>query len=434
MTPVDVGTASKFIEAIKDLPSWLLTALAVAANLLLFAPFLSGGLPPEVRPWVLVAAVLFTILAVFKWVSVAMGALRAIRASRKAKKTFHLTPIAQRCVWSVHKQPDDSMTTQIGADFVVKNQTAGPLGLVGVRLIKPAIKGEVLQESIMVRAPRGNLYGMAYASDYRIPVGMALPARLDMTIRGIPRQAEGEALDVILGIKDDDGNEQRVKVTCKGRTAPKVIEKQISPEALYAFTDPVVKEVVSVLQAELSRYDKCGRRVGGLGSVHVVYRGTALTGMGTEAWTPNSAANQEIAADPETAELRSDNLAALVAYYGRLTTDDDRGQFISALTDRLDAGKGYLRVSYFIVCVLWKVGKLGKALDQAKAKLPQGESKDFGLSNVLMMLNGLLRYRHPDFTSDMLDQIERFMQGLNEYPFQIPQKLAAIRARRLASV
>jgi hypothetical protein len=43
----------------------------------------------------------------------------------------------------------------------------------------------------------------------------------------------------------------------------------------------------------------------------------------------------------------------------------------------------------------------------------------------------MLRYRHPDFTSEMLDEIERFLDGLNEHPFQIPEKLAAIRAARL---
>ena len=35
----------------------------------------------------------------------------------------------------------------------------------------------------------------------------------------------------------------------------------------YAITDRVEREVVSVLKAELHRYEICGRRVGGLGSV-----------------------------------------------------------------------------------------------------------------------------------------------------------------------
>jgi len=36
-----------------------------------------------------------------------------------------------------------------------------------------------------------------------------------------------------------------------------------------------------VLQAELARYDRCGRSVGGLGSVHLVYRGLLAVGAPT---------------------------------------------------------------------------------------------------------------------------------------------------------
>lgn len=429
----DVGTVSKFVEAIKDLPSWLLTALAVAANVLLFVPFVAAGLSAEFRPWVIVASVVFTLLALFKWISIGTGAVHTSMASRKARKTFHLTPIAQHCRWSVAKQGDDSMVTQITADFLVKNQTAAPIGLVGVRLLKPTIKGEVVHDSILVREPHGNMYGTAYASDHRIPPGAALPAHLLLRIRGVPRVDQQNPLVVVLGVADEDGHEQRVRVSCKGIPAPTNPAAPAALEPLYSITNRVVKEVVSVLQSELSRYDKCGRQVGGLGSVHIVYRGTAMTGMGSEMWIANSTANQEIAPDPEAAELRSDNLAALVGYYARLSADDDRRRFIAALLDRLDPGMGYLRVSYLIVCVLWKVGMLTEALDQAKARLPQGETKEFGLSNVLMMLNGLLRYRHPDFTPEMLDHIERFMHGMQEHPFQAPQKIAAIRARRLAT-
>jgi hypothetical protein len=67
----------------------------------------------------------------------------------------------------------------------------------------------------------------------------------------------------------------------------------------------------------------------------------------------------------------------------------------------------------------------------AKAHLPQGEIKAFGISNTLMMFNGLLRYRHTDFTNEMLDDLEKFLIGLNEHPFQIPEKIAAIRTLRL---
>lgn len=101
-----------------------------------------------------------------------------------------------------------------------------------------------------------------------------------------------------------------------------------------------------------------------------------------------------------------------------------------ALLSRMD-GKAYLRVTYFIVCVLWKIGRLREALERAKAQLTQGEIKMFGLSNTLMLFNGLLRSRYPDFTNNMLDDIEKFLLGLKEHPFQILEKIAAIRTARL---
>jgi hypothetical protein len=42
------------------------------------------------------------------------------------------------------------------------------------------------------------------------------------------------------------------------------------------------------------------------------------------------------------------------------------------------------------------------------------------------------RVPYPDFTNDMLDDIEKFLVGLKEHPFQIPEKIAAIRTARLA--
>ena len=118
-----------------------------------------------------------------------------------------------------------------------------------------------------------------------------------------------------------------------------------------------------------------------------------------------------------------------MAFYERLSTVEKEA-FASDLLARLD-GKAYLPVSYFIVLMLWRIGRFREALERAKSSLPQGEISVFGLSNVLMLFSGLLRYRHPDFTNEMLDDIERFLGGLNEHAFQIPEKLAAVRTARL---
>jgi hypothetical protein len=248
-------------------------------------------------------------------------------------------------------------------------------------------------------------------------------------IRGVPWRKPESEVRVKIGISDDEGYEQIVVFKIRVMSAPPATPARPPLEMVSSITDPAEKEVAAVLQAELSRYEKCGRRVGGLGSVHLAIDGREMTGVGTDSWNPNSPKNQSISDNPDACDLRSDNLEALMAFYDRLSPAE-KERFAAALLARID-GKAYLPVSYFIVLVLLKIGRLKEALERAKSNLPQGEISVFGLSNALMLLNGMLRYRHPDFTNEMLDEIEKFLDGLNEHSFQIPEKLAAIRTARL---
>jgi hypothetical protein len=70
-------------------------------------------------------------------------------------------------------------------------------------------------------------------------------------------------------------------------------------------------------------------------------------------------------------------------------------------------------------------------LQKAKRDLPEHETRAFGLSNVLMLLNGLLKYRYPDLSNRMLDETERTTHGLEEHTLLTPARPAAVRASRL---
>ncbi len=353
------------------------------------------------------------------------------RASVTAHHRFHVTAVPQQSHWSCSKQSDDSLVTQVSAHLLIKNRTEDPLALASARLIGPRIRGEIVHSDVSVRAVDRNMYGSAAVSGYTIPPNMSLPASVVIMIRGVPWRKPDKEVRATIGVTDDEGHEERITIRMRVLpTAQRVIPAS-TLEVVSSIADPIEREVAAVLQAELSRYDKCGRTVGGLGSVHLVVDGREMIGVGTDSWNPNSPKNQSISDSPDVAEIRSDNLEALLAFYARLSNSDERARFELALLDRIDESKGYLRVSYFIVCTLWKIGKLSEGLTKAKTKLPQGEIKVFGLSNALMLMNGLLRYRYTDFSNEMLDDIERFLHGLNEHPFQIPEKIAAIRASRL---
>jgi hypothetical protein len=217
MTPIDVARLFQiFSKAVKDLPAWFFSALFAAAAVLLFVPLANTELPKESRPWLVIFLVFSGVLAVFKWVIVVVKDWWAFQAEARARKTFHLTPIPQQSHWSVSKQADGSMVTQIDAHFAVKNQSSSSVGLVGARVIKPKIKGEVLHGDIMVRQQHGRMYRTARASDYRIAPGTTLPGHAMVMIRGEPGGSSERDLDVTFGITDEDGNEQRVRVLCRG--------------------------------------------------------------------------------------------------------------------------------------------------------------------------------------------------------------------------
>jgi hypothetical protein len=425
----NVGAATKALEVLKDLPLWLLAGLAVAAGTLLWAPWFAAALPASFRAWVLIGGVVFGVLALARTGALLLEKIPAWRKARDGRRRFYLSAEPQQSFWSSAKQADDSIVTQVVVRFIAKNLTSEPLGLARARLIKPRIHGEIVHEDVGVRAVNSNIYGDAAHSGHVIPPRMSLPATASVMVRGVPWWEPEKQVRVKIGIIDDEGSEEILTLDLRVFSGKPAEPARPAIELVSSIANPVEKEVATVLQAEMSRYEKCGRRVGGLGSVHLAIEGREMAGVGSDSWSPNSPKNQSISEVPDTCDLRSDNLEALIAFYDRLT-DPEKQQFAAALLARLD-GRTYLPVSYFIVCVLWKIGKLKVALAKAKKDLPQGEIKVFGLSNVLMLLNGLLRYHHPNFTNDMLDDIERFLDGLNEHPFQIPEKLAAVRTARL---
>lgn len=331
------------------------------------------------------------------------------------------------CWWHMGRKGDEPTMQVVGRMFVTN------IASVSVRIPQVELRygfygRKRVSGMVMVsRQLNENMYGM-----YDIPPNETRNVSFDFWVYPPLVASRRPFVAHTVSFFDQFGNCHSVKRVQFLSDAPKNPSPPEEPEEFpYAIADPIEKEIASVLKAELSRYQMCGRSVGGLGGIHIIYRSHSITGVGGDSWTPNSPANQLIVSDPETASLNSDNLDALLGFYSGFTLDAERQRFVKALLDRLDSGRGYLAVSYFIVCVLWKVGSLTQALEKARRDLPVGEMKAFGLSNVLMLLNGLLKYRHPDFTNQMLDEIERLMHGLNEHTFMIPGKIAAIRAGRL---
>jgi hypothetical protein len=104
-----------------------------------------------------------------------------------SKIKFLVTPINEQCVVGVAEQADGSFVTQIRGEFRVKNRMDEPLHLVTVRLIRPKIKGEIVQSFVSTRSLRGDVYG----SENAIPARHVLPVSVSIFIRGLPRHKKG---------------------------------------------------------------------------------------------------------------------------------------------------------------------------------------------------------------------------------------------------
>jgi hypothetical protein len=155
-----------------------------------------------------------------------------------------------------------------------------------------------------------------------------------------------------------------------------------------------------------------------------------MLGVGTEWREADSPRNQAILPDGEVASIVSDNGDTLLKVYRDLPDDEARERYVAALLSRLSRESEYAPVAYLILLTLFRVRRLPDALITAKRELMNDRA--YGFSDFVRLLDGLLRTDHKSFEPKWLDEIERFLEGIDEHTFHIGERVAAIRAYRLA--
>jgi len=334
------------------------------------------------------------------------------------RETLRVIPQYHHIWWSLGSSKGEP-AMQLVCDWYITNVSDVDVRICEVSLRKPKTIG-----LIFVRHPQQDIYGR-----YPIPPSCTTEARADFWIQP-PVCKENEPLVADIDFVDQFGNFHRVRKV-KFRPRPKKKEVPMAPqiEVVSDISNPVEREVVAVLQAEINRYKDCGRSVGGLGSIQTTYQGRSYCGVGTDWRKADSPKLQAIAPDPENAKIESDNAATLVKFYKSLK-DQQRNDFVESLLKRLSRETAYAPVGYFILFVLYRVWHLNKALETAKKEL-QGDSA-YGFSDFLRLLDGLLKYDYPEFSTEMLNDIEQFLKGIKEHTFRISERLLAVRAFLLA--
>jgi len=216
----------KFLSAIDRLSSWLLACIAIFLVVFLWVPEFRTLAPTEWLPWIKCAAVLFGILAAGKIISLLLGFIPKRKAQFDVRR-FHVMPTHQ-CHWAITPQPNGSIVTQISGNFMVKNRTNASLQLLHAHVVKPKIRGELLQDLVLIKSEHSNMYGTSAVSGQAIPPGASLPIAITILYRGVPRQKHSE-LSAVIAFVDEEGNEQRVKTHFKAMHPPSTDKKELRP-------------------------------------------------------------------------------------------------------------------------------------------------------------------------------------------------------------
>jgi hypothetical protein len=309
----------------------------------------------------------------------------------------------------------------VHAGVFVTNITTQPIKVLATYLESKNAPG-----TVFVKHPTQNMYGI-----YTIEPGATSHATLSYWVKSSKSNRQSDFSSRLI-LVDQFGNRVRSKKILFVNREKSVSEakSEIEPESIFKITNQTEKRVASILKDEINRYRIFGRTAGGLGSTYTVIHGEIHKSIPSYGWIPDSHKSQQLESNPATVEIKSDNFDAAIAFYEAIASTGDRTVFVEAFLSRLRKDCEYSVVGYFILLVLFRLGFLKEVLQQANVGL-KGDT-EYGFSDLLRMLEGLLRYKHTDFSDVELDQIEAFLRNINEYDFDIDKRVNAIRSLRVS--
>lgn len=309
------------------------------------------------------------------------------------------------------------------AEWRATNTTGRSIQIVRAFVEQPTAEGLI----VLCQQSEGKTWGV-----HEVAPDSTVEVTVDFWIDP-PTKKPGKPLRASVVFLDQFGNRHRSKRLTFTSSLPgdaaAPIDAEWVPESSTVSIDrslPIELQVAAVLKEELRRYDTCGRRVGGLGSVQTHYGPRVLSGVGS-VWREAEASNGPLIVEADSeAYIESDNADALVKLYDSLNQTDQR-RFVAALRRRLGRYGDCTQVGYLSLLVLFRTGDLRGALSTARAHL---RGDDGGFSEFMLLLDGLLRFEHRRFSDMMLQEVEEFIEGFDDYAFGIPERLAEIRRRR----
>ena len=255
--------------------------------------------------------------------AIALLVVRILRRNRQPKyfprvptETLRLVPLPDKASWkpaAIEGRP----AMHACAEWRATNITDSSVQIVRAYVEQPSAEGLI----VLCQQSEDKTWGVHETAPHT-----TVEVSVDFWIDP-PTKKPGKPLRVSVVFLDQFGNRHRTKRLAFASSVPGAaaspIDAEWVPESSATAIDqslPIELQVAAVLQEELRRYDLCGRRVGGLGSVQTHYGPRVLCGVGS-VWRDAHASQGPLIVEPNSdAYIESDNAMRLSSSMTRSTT------------------------------------------------------------------------------------------------------------------
>jgi hypothetical protein len=208
----------------KNWPLWSLFAVAFSLSIVLAVPDFRTVVAPSGAVALTCAVIVAWIFVFTRSIEPTLKLVSRYRLGEDQARRFVITPLEQRCHWSIARQSNGSYITRFAAQFLIKNCLSDSLYPIDARVIKPKVRGEPIPNpALVIRSLDDHTYATAAISRNLIPAGATLPVSCEIIMRGTPRQRSGR-LPATIEIKASNGHRERVKVVLVYVGAPVVMQ------------------------------------------------------------------------------------------------------------------------------------------------------------------------------------------------------------------
>ena len=449
----DLSSLPSWLSALRALPVWIFGALTLAGwatcYILLTVPtYKDVDLAPFRQQWgfwIFTGTLTFTLLAVARFIDMLINGLATRSADSAALKVLKFVRLSQDSWWHLAKQPDDSTLTQIALSCQVSNTGDRPVGLVNVRMTKPAAK----LVSGMVLLPDNN--SPYHSRSHAVPAHGTAKASVHLMAQGALGR-RGRPITVTIGLIDQFGHEYRVKwVDLRTGDRPATVPlgqhtarlkaaahglfarlgivapPPVPPAPMMPWTFEDGSEYLAqcrvVLQEEKRNYEARGRRSGKLGSLSV-----GLQSEPNNGWTTDGDVPKLLWDEANAAPITSPNLNIVLRVWNGLSPEH-KANVEGFLLTLLSKNSGYADIGYFIFLALHRMGRTIDALTTARAHL--AGDKVFGYSNVLGALSAVVSHEHFAMEDSLFSSILIALEGDTESDFRLRKKINFARVEQM---